>query len=92
MNDIEFKIQRYEIYPPTNSDSYVVGFKIIDKLNNDASVYVEVLVPLSDCVGKTINEICQIGFLKIKSQVDSLVSDLKTKRNNIIGYTFIPNA
>ena len=32
MNDIEFKIQRYEIYPPTNSDSYVVGFKIIDKL------------------------------------------------------------
>ena len=28
----------------------------------------------------------------IKSQIDSMVADLKSKRNNIIGYTFVPNA
>ncbi len=92
MNEIEFKIQRYELYPPINSDSYLVGFSIIDKLNNNLSTYVESTVFLTQASGKTIDEICQIAYQNIKPQIDKMVENLKSKRSTIIGYTFLPNA
>lgn len=92
MDNIEYKIQRYELYPPDESTSFVVGFKISDTLNNNRSGYIEALIPLTDASGKTSNEICQLAYNKIKIQIDNLVKDLISKRNNLIGYTFVPNA
>lgn len=92
MDNIEYKIQRYELYPPDESTSFVVGFKISDNLNNNKSGYVEALIPLTEVSGKTSNEICQIAYIKIKPQIDIIVNDLISKRNQLIGYTFIPNA
>jgi hypothetical protein len=92
MDNIEYKIQRYELYPPDESTSFVVGFKISDKLNNNRSGYIEALVSLEEASGKTSNEICQLAYNKIKTEIDNLVNDLVSKRNNLIGYTFIPNA
>lgn len=91
MDNIEYKIQRYELYPLDNSTSFVVGFKILDTTNN-RSGYIEALIPLDEASGKTTNEICQIAYLKLKSQIDIISSDLIAKRNSLVGYTFIPNA
>jgi hypothetical protein len=91
MDNIEYKIQRYELYPPDESTSFVVGFKISDTLNNNRSGYIEALVPLAEASGKTSNEICQIAYDKIKNQIDIIVKDLIGKRNQLLGYTFIPN-
>ena len=92
MDNIEYKIQRYELYPPDESTSFVVGFKISDTLNNNRSGYIEALVPLEEASGKTSNEICQLAYNKIKLEIDNLVNDLVSKRNSLTGYTFIPNA
>ena len=92
MNNIEFKIQRYELYPPDESDCFVIGFKIIDLSNNNRTGYVETTVPLTDCSGKTSNEICQIAYDKIKNQIDIIVNDLLCIRGYLTNYTFIPNA
>ena len=92
MNNIEFKIQRYELYPTDESNCFVIGFKIIDLSNNNRTGYVETTVPLTDCSGKRSNEICQIAYDKIKNQIDIIVNDLLSKRGNLTNYTFIPNA
>lgn len=91
MENIEYIIQRYETYPPENSDSFIVGFKILDKTNNK-SAYAEGMVPLSEISGKTSNEICQMIYTKIKPQIDIVTNDLISKRNSLTGFTFIPNA
>ena len=92
MNNIEFKIQRYELYPPDESDCFAVGFRIIDSLNNDRTGYVETTIPLTECSGKTSNEICQLAYNKSKNEIDIVVNDLLSKRNKLTNYTFIPNA
>lgn len=91
MDNIEYKIQRYELYPPNESTSFVIGFKISDILNNNRSGYIEALVSLEEASGKTSNEICQLAYNKIKKEIDFLVNDLISKRNQLLGYTFIPN-
>jgi hypothetical protein len=92
MDNIEYKIQRYELYPPEESTSFVVGFKISDILNNNRSGYIEALIPLTEASGKTSNEICQLAYNKIRPEINTLVNDLISRRNNLIGYTFVPNA
>ena len=92
MNDIEFKIQRYELYPPDYSNCYVIGFRITDLLNKNNTGYAETTIPISDCANKTSNEICQIAYNKIKPTIDVIINDLINKRNNLTGFIFVPNA
>lgn len=92
MNNIEFKIQRYELYPNDNSNSYVIGFRITDLLNKNNIGYAEAQIPLTECANKTSNEICQLGYDSAKVAIDKIVDDIIKKRNNLNGYIFIPNA
>lgn len=92
MNNIEFKIQRYELYPNDDSNSYVIGFRITDLLNKNNIGYVEAQIPLIECANKTSNEIYQLGYDSMKPAIDKIVDDIIKKRNNLNGYIFIPNA
>lgn len=90
MNDIEFKIGRYELIPKDQPTSLAVGFCLIDITTNNMQL-VEHVFEMKDVVNKTQHDICQEAYQILKPSISGAVETLKQRRENIVGYTFIPN-
>jgi len=91
MNDIEYTICRYELYPPDFHTSIVVGFLVKD-LSTGNTGTMEKLIPLEDSNGKTQGEVCNLAFSrKLTKENQSLLDYFQKKRDTVVGSVFIPN-
>lgn len=90
MNDIEYKITRYELYPKENPSFIVVGILMTDLTTNNISC-LEDKIPLSQTHGKTHNEICQLAYENLKPQISGVLQYFSNQRTSVVGFTFVPN-
>ncbi len=59
MNDVEYTICRYELYPPEFHTAIAVGFLVKDISTGNTGT-MEKLIPLEESNGKTQSEICNL--------------------------------
>lgn len=90
MEEIEYKIYKYELCPVDDPDRIVVGFLITDTTNNK-SLNVEEVVTLAESTGKDQEEVCQIAYEKTKDRIEVLKQKLLSKRESVVGKIFLPS-
>lgn len=90
MDNIEYTICRYELYPPDFHTSIVVGFLVKDT-TTDATGTLEHQVTLEEASGKSENEVCNIAFAKLSDRNQSLLEYFQKRRDSVAGSYFIPN-
>jgi hypothetical protein len=90
MDNIEYTICRYELYPPDFPTSIAVGFLVKDLTTGNTGT-MEKVVPLIDTNGKTQSEVCNLAFSELSSENQSLIDFFQQKRESIVGSIFIPN-
>jgi len=90
MENIEYKIYKYEQTPVPNPNSIIIGFLIT---NMDSGKYnnIEHTLTFSETANMSEEEICQLAFTKLKPQIDSIVEKLKSFNNSVIGKIFLPS-
>jgi len=90
MENIEYKIYKYEQTPVPNPDSNIIGFLIT---NTDSGKYnsIEYSLTFSETNNMSEEEICQMAFTKLKPQIDAIVEKLKSSNNSVIGKVFLPS-
>ena len=90
MENIEYKIYKYEQAPVPNPNSTVIGFLIT---NIDSGKYnnIECVLFFSETVNMSEEEICQLAFSKLKPEIDSIVERLKNSDNQVVGKVFLPS-
>jgi len=90
MENIEYKIYKYEQTPVPNPDSNIIGFLIT---NTDSGKYnnIECTLTFSETNNMTEEEICQMAFTKLKLQINSIVERLKNSDNQVVGKVFLPS-
>lgn len=91
MDDIEYKIYKYELCPVDDPDRIVVGFLITDTTNGK-SLNIEEIATLLESAGKDQEEVCQLVYDKIKDRIEALKQKLLTKRESVVGKIFLPSA
>lgn len=90
MENIEYKIYKYELSPVQVPNSIVVGFLITDHSCNKYVNFESVLL-LSETNGMTEEEVCQLAFNRLKPQIDATVENFKVSNNSVIGKVFLPS-
>lgn len=90
MEEIEYKIYKYELSPVPNPNSIVVGFLVTDTSSGKYINYESVLM-LSETNGMTEEEICQLAFNRLKPQIDDTIQKFKASNASIIGKIFLPS-
>lgn len=90
MDNIEYTICRYELYPPDFHTSIAVGFLVKD-LSTGNSGTMEKLIPLEETNGKTQSEVCNLAFSRLTTQNQSLLDYFQSKRDSVVGSVFIPS-
>lgn len=90
MDDIEYTICRYELYPPDFHTSIAVGFLVKDIATGNSGT-MENLVPLEDANGKTQSEVCNLAFSRLTSENQKIIEYLSRKRDSVVGSVFIPS-
>ena len=90
MEEIEYKIYKYEFCPVNDSNRIIVGFLITDTTNN-RSLNVEETIPLVDSAGKDEEEVCQMAYERVKDAIEALKQKLLSKRDSVIGKVFLPS-
>lgn len=90
MDNIEYTICRYELYPTEFHTSIAVGFLVRDT-NTNASGTLEHQVTLEEASGKTQSEVCDLAFSKLTDRNQSLLDYFQKIRNNAVGSYFIPS-
>lgn len=90
MEEIEYKIYKYELSPVDNPDRIVIGFLITDTTNNK-SLNIEEIVTLAESTGKDQEEICQLFYEKTKDRIEVLKQKLLSKRESVVGKIFLPS-
>lgn len=90
MDNIEYKICRYELYPPDFPTSIAVGFLVRDTTTNVAGT-MEQQIPTEEANGKTQSEVCDLAFSRLTDRNKSLLEYFEKMRNNVVGSYFIPN-
>lgn len=90
MDNIEYKIYKYEQTPVPNPDSNIIGFLIT---NTDSGKYnnIEHTLSFSETANMSEEEVCQLAFTKLKPQIDAIVERLKNSNNQVIGKVFLPS-
>jgi|694.fasta_scaffold120371_2 hypothetical protein len=88
MDNIEYKISRYELYPPDFHTSISVGFLIKDNVTNVTGT-IDLLVPLEEVNGKTPKEVCDLAFSKASDRHQSLMEYFQKKRDSVVNSYFI---
>lgn len=78
-------LKRYDDYNSTK----IVGFDVVIT-NTRKSRYFEHIFSLSECDGKSVNEVCHMTFLMLKSQIEDYASVEDRKEDIPIGGEFIP--
>jgi len=89
MDNIEYTICRYELYPPDFHTSIAVGFLVKD-LTTGNSGTMEKLIPMEDANGKTQSEVCNIAFSRLTTENQGLIDFFQRKRDSVVGSVFIP--
>jgi len=89
MDNIEYTICRYELYPPDFHTSIAVGFLVKD-LTTGNSGTMEKLIPLEETNGKTQSEVCNLAFSRLSDSNQSLLDFFQKKRESVVGSIFIP--
>ena len=89
MDNIEYTICRYELYPPDFHTSIAVGFLVKD-LTTGNSGTMEKLIPMEDANGKTQSEVCNIAFSRLTIENQGLIDFFQRKRDSVVGSVFIP--
>jgi hypothetical protein len=90
MNNIEYTICRYELYPPDFHTAIAVGFMVKD-LSTGNSGTMEKLIPLEETNGKTQSEVCNLAFLRLTTENQNLLDYFQNKRDTVLGSVFIPS-
>lgn len=90
MDDIEYKIYKYELCPVDDPDRIVVGFLITDTTNGK-SLNIEEIATLLESTGKDQEEVCQLVYDKIKDRIEALKQKLLSKRESVVGKIFLPS-
>jgi DNA-binding transcriptional MerR regulator len=90
MEDIEYKIYKYELCPVDDPDRIVVGFLITDTTNGK-SLNIEEIATLLESAGKDQEEVCQLVYDKIKDRIEALKQKLLSKRESVVGKIFLPS-
>ena len=90
MDNIEYTICRYELYPPDFPTSIAVGFVVKDTSTGNTGT-LESMVSLAESNGKTQSEVCAIAFSKLTEKNQSLLDYFQQKRESVVGSVFIPN-
>ena len=90
MDNIEYTICRYELYPPDFHTSIAVGFLVKD-LTTGNSGTMEKLIPLEETNGKTQSEVCNLAFSRLSDSNQSLLDYFQKKRDTVVGSVFIPS-
>lgn len=91
MEEIEYKIYKYELCPVDSPDRIIVGFLLTDTTNNK-SLNVEEVVSLLESTGKDQEEVCQLAYEKAKDAINALKQKLLNKRESVIGKVFLPSS
>lgn len=87
-NLIRLIVSRFELNDLTNPSFYIIGFKLICDLNQ-RDCMVETTIPYQNCVDKTDNEICLMGYKRLIGEVEEKSKELLSKKY-IIGSEFVP--
>jgi hypothetical protein len=90
MEEIEYKIYKYELCPVNDPDRIIVGFLITDTTNGK-SLNIEEVATLLECTGKDQEEVCQLVYEKIKDRIEVLKQKLLSKRESVVGKIFLPS-
>ncbi len=90
MEEIEYKIYKYELCPVDDPNRIIIGFMITDTTNNK-SLNIEETISLVDSTGKDEEEVCQMAYEKAKEEINTLKQKLLSKRESIIGKVFLPS-
>jgi DNA-binding transcriptional MerR regulator len=90
MEDIEYKIYKYELCPVNDPDRIIVGFLITDTTNGK-SLNIEEIATLLESTGKDQEEVCQLVYDKIKNRIEVLKQKLLSKRESVVGKVFLPS-
>lgn len=90
MDNIEYKIYKYEQAPVPNPNSTVIGFLIT---NTDSGKYnnIECVLLFSETTNMSEEEICQLAFSKLKPEIDVITERLRSSNNSVIGKIFLPS-
>lgn len=80
------RITRFELYPSTEPQGYVVGFTCD---HHASSRYFDTLVSMADASGKTDEEIAALAWDVLKSQYDAWFCECRCK-SPLIGSTWTP--
>jgi len=89
MEEIEYKIYKYELCPVDNPDRIIVGFLMTDTANGK-SLNIEETATLLESTGKDQEEVCQLVYDKIKDRIEVLKQKLLSKRESVVGKIFLP--
>ena len=68
MEEIEYKIYKYELCPSNDPNRIIIGFMITD-ITNNRSLNVEETIPLVDSAGKDEEEVCQMAYERVKDTI-----------------------
>jgi len=90
MDNIEYTICRYELYPPDFHTSIAVGFLVKDISTGNAGT-MEKLIPLEDSNGKNQGEVCNLAFSRLTTENQKIIEYLSKKRESVVGSVFIPS-
>ncbi len=90
MEEIEYKIYKYELCPVDDPDRIIVGFLITDTTNGK-SLNIEEIATLLESAGKDQEEVCQLVYDKIKDRIEALKQKLLSKRESVVGKIFLPS-
>ena len=83
--NITYKIARYE---QLNNVEFLVAFNI--KAEDVSVFYIESILPLSLINMKTPEEVCQLAFTNVRSQINEIIFKLRSENSSVIGSEFMP--
>ncbi len=80
-----YTIARYE---QLNNVEFLVAFNI--KTEDVFVFYIESILPLSLINMKTPEEVCQLAFTNVRSQINEIIFKLRSENSSVIGSEFLP--
>lgn len=74
------KVARFDLYPATNPDSYVVGFAFEANGNRG---YLEAIIPLDETINQTVDDIVKYALVKeieVEDEPNTCLSEIINER------------
>lgn len=90
MNNIKFKILRFDTSKHHELPNKIVGFEVVCE-NNDITEYYETILMRDDILDKTNEQIVDTAFNKLSASLAQSATKLSLQENNIVGAYYIPS-